>query len=70
MLSSAQILDAFGNGRIIIAPFDEQNLGTNSYDVRLGDYFYRETETDGIYHIFDIYDEEHVKKVWGRVEAG
>jgi dCTP deaminase len=36
ILTDKQILKAIDNGEIIITPFDRNNLGTNSYDVRLG----------------------------------
>lgn len=36
ILSDTQILSAVASGDIVIDPFDRKNLGSNSYDVRLG----------------------------------
>jgi dCTP deaminase len=40
MLSNKQIWWFMQQGDIVINPFDEKQLGTNSYDVRLGNYYY------------------------------
>src|SRR5688572_7588270 len=40
LLSDRRILAEMEQGNIIIDPFDQQQLGTNSYDVRLGDWFF------------------------------
>jgi dCTP deaminase len=37
ILTDKQILQAIADGSIVIAPFDRDNLGSNSYDVHLGD---------------------------------
>jgi dCTP deaminase len=42
VLANKQILEGMKNGSVIIDPFNEQNLGTSSYDVRLGEWYYRE----------------------------
>ena len=36
ILTDTQILDEMKRGTIVIAPFDRQHLGSNSYDVHLG----------------------------------
>ncbi|MGI9117930.1 MAG: dCTP deaminase [Minisyncoccia bacterium] len=36
ILSDTKILECLENKTIVIAPFDENNLGSNSYDVHLG----------------------------------
>lgn len=36
ILTDTQILEAIRTGKIVIDPFDQSNLGTNSYDVHLG----------------------------------
>jgi dCTP deaminase len=38
ILSDKRILEAVGNGDIVIEPFDPSMLGTNSYDVHLSKY--------------------------------
>jgi|WetSurMetagenome_2_1015567.scaffolds.fasta_scaffold00973_25 dCTP deaminase len=37
-----EIVAARDAGDIVIDPFDERNLGSDTYDVRLGEYFFRE----------------------------
>ncbi|MDP2301570.1 MAG: dCTP deaminase [Ignavibacteria bacterium] len=36
ILSDKKILEEIATGNIVIEPFEQENLGTNSYDVRLG----------------------------------
>lgn len=36
MLNDRQILEGLADGSIVIKPFDEKSLGTNSYDIHLG----------------------------------
>ncbi|NDC41811.1 MAG: dCTP deaminase [Chitinophagia bacterium] len=38
ILSDAAILEEIAKGNIVIDPFDQKNLGSNSYDVHLGKY--------------------------------
>jgi dCTP deaminase len=40
LLSDRRIIEEMEAGRIVIEPFDPRQLGTNSYDVRLGPYYY------------------------------
>jgi dCTP deaminase len=40
LLSDKRIIEERENGNIVIEPFDERQLGTNSYDVRLGEYYF------------------------------
>lgn len=63
MLSDISILTAIDRGRIVIEPFDKSQLGTNSYDVRLGEWYYSPTP-DG--SILDITHEEEVRRYWGK----
>lgn len=48
MLSDREILQAIGKGNINIESFNLASLGTNSYDCRLGEYFYRQTDNNEI----------------------
>ncbi len=40
LLSDKRIIEEMEKGNIIIEPFEQRQLGTNSYDVRLGPYYY------------------------------
>ena len=40
LLSDKRILEELERGNIVIEPFDRRQLGTNSYDVRLGEWFF------------------------------
>lgn len=62
-LSNENILKAIEEGEVIIDPFDQKNLNTSSYDVTLGDLYYREQPIDS--RIFNIWSEDHVNRVWG-----
>jgi dCTP deaminase len=44
MLSDVEVMRAMKCGDVVISPFDRRQLGPNSYDVRLGRWFYREQE--------------------------
>jgi dCTP deaminase len=41
LLSDKRIKAALEDGHIFIDPYDERHLGTNSYDCRLGEWYYR-----------------------------
>lgn len=43
LLSDKAILRYREQGKIVIHPFNPDNLGTSSYDVTLGPYFFRES---------------------------
>lgn len=64
-LTDKEILAQRAAGNLIIEPFDRRNLGTDTYDVRLGPFYYRET---GSRVPYDIFDPEMVRKVWGNVQ--
>ncbi|MGI8586430.1 MAG: dCTP deaminase [Chloroflexia bacterium] len=40
LLSDKHILEEKESGNIVIEPFDRRQLGTNSYDVRLGEWYF------------------------------
>jgi dCTP deaminase len=58
------------SGDIIIDPFDERNLGTNSYDFRLGEYFWREVRyaPHGM-PFYNPYDEANIRAHWYEQKA-
>lgn len=66
-LSDKAILRYREHGEIIIEPFRIENLNTSSYDVCLGDMYYREQplQDEWVSNIYNIYSEEMVKRVWG-----
>ena len=51
MLGNNAILKEYRNGNIVIKPFNINQLGSNSYDVRLGDCIYREKGTSPLFEL-------------------
>lgn len=67
ILSDKSILSYLEQGRVIIEPFNRKHLNTSSYDVTLGEYYFREQPLEHHdTHIYNIYDNESVKKIWGQ----
>lgn len=64
-LSDRRILEEMKNGNIVISPFKPENLATSSYDVTLGEYYFREQRPKHLYNIYNIYDKRHTDHVWG-----
>lgn len=65
LLSREAILWHLDNGSIVIDPFSEKNLKTTSYDVTLGEWFWRESKPkEGIVAIHNPYDERSTSSVW------
>ena len=64
LLSRNAILRHFKEGNIVIDPFDERKLKTTSYDVTLGDWFWREGHPEGRATMHNLYDAESTKRVW------
>jgi len=67
VLSNKSILRAKKDGLVVIEPFNEQNLSTSSYDVTLGEFYFRECEPQPGVTLYNPYSEKHVKRVWGSV---
>lgn len=65
LLSDTQIKKYLELGTIVISPFCESNVNPSSYDVSLGEYFYREQKPDTGRVIYSPWSEEDVKRVWG-----
>lgn len=73
VLSDLEIMGQHRAGNIVIEPFDQRNLGGASYDVRLGEFYYKaegmRREGDLITYprdyFYNIYSPENVLKVWG-----
>ena len=64
-LSDRKILEHKRAGNIIIDPFIRANLATSSYDVTLGEWFFREQPTKYNHSIYNIWSRSHVEHVWG-----
>ncbi len=64
-LSDKKILEHMERGTVVIEPFRHDNLATSSYDVTLGEWFFREQRPGNYRNIYNIYDQEHTESVWG-----
>ena len=51
-------------GTIVIDPFDDFNLKTTSYDVALGEWYWKERHPSGRHTIHNMYDKNSTDKVW------
>jgi dCTP deaminase len=69
MESTGSIKHYYKDGDIIIEPYREANVGPNSYDVTLGEWYIRERpptlEYDGR-SFFNPFSEQDVQRVWGK----
>jgi dCTP deaminase len=62
LLSDKRILEERDQGNLVIDPFDIRQLGTNSYDCRLGEWFFQPT----VYlDTIDFTDEIQARAFWG-----
>ena len=64
-LSDKRILEEMKKGTIVIEPFKRENLSTSSYDMTLGEYFFREQPTKYNHSIYNIWSKRHMEHVWG-----
>ncbi len=64
LLSRDAILNNLTEGNIVIDPFDDRKLKTSSYDVSLGEWFWREGHPEGRATLHNLYDESSTQKVW------
>ncbi len=64
LLSRPDILRHLEKGTIVIDPFNDNSLQTTSYDVTLGDWFWRETHPEGRSTVHNIYDEKSTGFIW------
>lgn len=67
-LSDKKILQEVLKGDIVVLPFDERNLSTSSYDVTLGENYYRANSLLPK-KVFNIYSEYETKEVWGKPQV-
>jgi dCTP deaminase len=64
-LSDKKILEELKKGDIVIEPFKEKNLATSSYDVTLGEYYFREQKPNFVLSHYNIFNKRHTDYVWG-----
>ena len=64
-LSDRKILEHMKAGTIVIEPFVRANLSTSSYDLTLGDWYFREQKVVGENPVFNIWSKKGVEHVWG-----
>ena len=63
-LSDRKILEHKKAVTIVIEPYKRENLATSSYDVTLGEWFYREQPPKYNHSLYNIWSEEHTRHVW------
>jgi dCTP deaminase len=64
-LSDRRILEHMEAGNVIIDPFQRTHLATSSYDVTLGEWFFREQPPKYNHFLYNIWSEAHMRHVWG-----
>ena len=64
-LSDKTILEQIKKGDVVIDPFKQGNLATSSYDVSLGEWYFREQKSKDFFGVYNIYNKSHTDKVWG-----
>src|SRR5260370_40156788 len=62
LLSDKRIVEELKSGNIVIEPFDERQLGTNSYDCRLGDWYFQGDMNVDMMHLDNP---EEIRRYWG-----
>jgi len=62
LLSDKRIVEERELGNIVIEPFDMRQLGTNSYDCRLGHWYFQPTKYS---EMVDFTDEVQARAFWG-----
>lgn len=53
------------NGSVVIEPFVRENLSTSSYDVTLGEWYFREERPEAYKNLYNIYSKHDTERVWG-----
>ena len=51
-------------GTIVIDPFNDDNLKTTSYDITLGEWYWKERNPSGRHTVHNMYDQKSTEKVW------
>lgn len=63
-LSDKKILAHMQAGTVVIEPFDRRSLATSSYDVTLGEWYFREQPPVGHKKVFNLYSRKDTQLVW------
>lgn len=66
-LSDRRILEHMKAGTVVIEPFTHENLATSSYDVTLGEWYFREQPPQEHKKVFNIYSKSDTERIWGTV---
>lgn len=66
MLSDIKIKEALKSGDVIIRPYNERQLNSNSYDVRLGNFIAVPNKNQ---RIIDVYSKSDIEKFWSIEEV-
>ncbi len=64
-LSDKRIKEHMKAGTIVIDPFIPENLATSSYDVTLGEWYFREQQPKEYKNIYNIYSKKDTELIWG-----
>lgn len=64
VLSDSEILQCIKEGKISISPLNQNQLSNSSYDVTLGEYYYK-AHPESIGKFFCPWNPEHLSKYWG-----
>jgi dCTP deaminase len=67
VLSKPEILQHYQAGNIIIDPFNLNSVANTSYDVRLGKYYYKQSEMKHV-EIFNPFSQNSMEKLYSKVE--
>jgi len=67
VLSKPQILKHLKGGNIVIDPFEEKNLNSTSYDVRIGKYIFRQTNLSHT-QVLNPFYEKSVRAMYSKLE--
>jgi dCTP deaminase len=68
VLSDIEIEYQMSIGNIVIWPYHPDQLQSSSYDLRLGEYFYREHTPEPGETLYSPWSESDVRRVWGEPE--
>ncbi|TAK58426.1 hypothetical protein EPO14_03705 [Patescibacteria group bacterium] len=63
-LSDKKILEHMKAGTVVIEPFQRENLATSSYDVTLGEWYFKEQPPQGHKKIYNVYSKSDTEVVW------
>lgn len=69
VMSDRMILDGIQDGSVVVHPFNAPDLGSASFDVRLGRYYYRATRpdpNDTRPQFYNIHSQHRTNFIWGR----